>query len=68
MVCQDGPAAVKPVLLTVEQAAAYLGRTKEAVQHLIAERKVPVVRADRRVFLDARDLDQWIEQNKERGL
>jgi len=59
---------VKPVLLTVEQAAAYLGRTKEAVQHLIAERKVPVVRADRRVFLDARDLDQWIEQNKERGL
>ena len=51
-------------LLTVEEAAAYLGRTKEAVQHLIAAAKLPVVKSDRRVFLDIRDLDIWIEQNK----
>jgi excisionase family DNA binding protein len=50
--------------LNVEEAAVYLGRTKEAVQHLIAAGKLPVVKPDRRVFLDIRDLDQWIEQCK----
>jgi excisionase family DNA binding protein len=57
-------AAVNPRLLTVEHAAVYLDRSKEAVQHLIAEAKLPVVRTDRRVFLDVRDLDRWIEENK----
>ena len=61
---QEGTAAVKPRLLTVEQAATYLGRTLEAVQHLIAAAKVRVVRTDRRVFLDVRDLERWIEENK----
>ena len=51
-------------LLTVEEAATYLGRTKEAVQHLLAAGKLPIVKSDRRVFLDVRDLDVWIEQNK----
>jgi len=61
---QDGTVRLKPRLMTVEQAAVYLGRTKEAVEHMIAAAKVPVVRADRRVFLDVRDLDRWIEANK----
>ena len=60
----DGAAAVKPRLLTIEQAAVYLGRTKEAIQHLIAERRIQVVRSDRRVFVDVRDLERWIEENK----
>ena len=51
-------------LLTVEEAAIYLGRPKEAVQHLIAAGKLKTVKPDRRVFLDIRDLDDWIEQNK----
>lgn len=57
-----------PRLLTVEQAASYLGRTKASVQHMISGGRLPVVRADRRVFLDVRDLDTWIEQNKEAGI
>jgi len=52
---------------SVEQAAVYLGRTKEALQHLITSGKLPVVRADRRVFLDVRDLDEWVERNKTTG-
>ena len=59
-----GSSAVRPRLLTVEQGALYLGRTKEAVQHMIAEGKLPAVRADRRVFLDVRDLDRWIDECK----
>jgi excisionase family DNA binding protein len=51
-------------LLSVEEAAAYLGRTKEAVQHMIAAGKLPTVKSDRRVFLDVRDLDAWIERSK----
>ena len=55
-------------LLTVEQAASYLGRTKEAVQHMVASGKLPTVRSDRRVFVDVDDLDQWIVENKRKGL
>jgi excisionase family DNA binding protein len=59
----DG-ARIRPRLLTVEQAAMYLGRTKEAVQHMIASGKLPVVKTDRRVFLDVKDLDEWIDKSK----
>jgi excisionase family DNA binding protein len=63
---RDGGAlAVRPRLLTVEQAAVYLGRTKEAVQHMIASGKIPTVRADRRVFVDRQDMDRWIEDCKQ---
>jgi excisionase family DNA binding protein len=60
----SGSAAIQPRLLNVQQAARYIGRTKEAVQHLVADGTVPVVRHDRRVFLDIRDLDRWIERHK----
>jgi excisionase family DNA binding protein len=65
---QQGAAPVKPRLLTVDQAAVYIGRTKEAVQHLISNSKLPSVRSDRRVFVDVLDLDAWIEDNKRRGI
>ncbi len=57
-------ATVRTRLMTIDQAAVYLGRTKEAVEHMIASGKLPTVRSDRRVFLDVRDVDRWIEQNK----
>ena len=57
---------LSPRLLTVDQAAVYLGRTKEAVQHLVSLGKVPTVRTDRRVFIDRLDLDKWIDENKTR--
>ena len=60
----NGSGTVAPRLLTVDQAAEYLGRTKTAVQHMISQRKIPVVKSDRRCFVDVRDLDRWIEDNK----
>ncbi len=60
----EGGPAIRPRLLTVEQAATYLGRTKASVQHLISDGAIPVVRHDRRVFLDVRDLDRWIDSAK----
>jgi excisionase family DNA binding protein len=55
---------VQPVLLNVKEAAVYLGRSEQAVQHLIFQKDLPVVRVGRRVHLDRRDLDAWIEKNK----
>jgi excisionase family DNA binding protein len=55
---------VQPVLLTVKQAAVYLGRSEQSVQHLIFQKEVPVVRIGRRVHLDRRDLESWIEKYK----
>ena len=58
------PTRVQSRLMTVEQAAGYLGRTKEAVQHMIASGKLRTVRIDRRVCLDVRDLDRLIDESK----
>jgi excisionase family DNA binding protein len=55
---------IQPALLNVKDAAVYLGRSEQAVQHLIFQRELPVVRIGRRVHLDRRDLDAWIEKNK----
>ena len=55
---------VTPMLLNVKEAAVYLGRSEQAVQHLIFQRDLPVIRAGRRVHLDRRDLDAWIEKNR----
>jgi len=55
---------VQPVLLDVKQAAVYLGRSEQSVQHLIFEKDLPVVRKGRRVHLHRSDLDAWIEKNK----
>lgn len=55
---------VQPVLLNVKQAAVYLGRTEQSVQHLIFQKDLPVVRIGRRVHLHRKDLDSWIEKNK----
>lgn len=57
-------ASAQPRLLTVQQAAKYIGRTPEALTHMVSERRIPTVRSDRRVFIDRRDLDAWIDENK----
>lgn len=60
----EGRKAVIQRLLTVEQAAAYLGRSELAVRDLVKTQAFPVVRLDRRVQIDIRDLDTWITRHK----
>jgi hypothetical protein len=59
------PAGDGPLLLTVGQAAIKLGRTVPAVEHLIRERRLPVVRFDRRVMLDMRDIEALVNDSKD---
>ena len=54
----------EPLLLTVEQTAFKLGRTVPAVEHLIRKTKLRVVRIDRRISIDYRDILALIEQHK----
>lgn len=49
-------------LLTVGQAAEYLGRTESAIRQLVHKRRLPVVRFDRKIRIDIRDLDRMIEE------
>jgi len=51
-------------LFNVAEAAVYLGRTVCALRELIWAGKIPYVRCDRRIFLDVKDLDAFIEQHK----
>ena len=55
-------------LLTVPEAAAYLGRTQHAIRHMRAKGELRgVQRGDNRVFFDREDLDRWIEMSKSKG-
>jgi len=51
-------------LYTVKQAGTYLGRTTRAIQSLIHEGTLTVVRIDSRAFLDRHDLDALIDGSK----
>jgi excisionase family DNA binding protein len=51
-------------LLSVNEAAGYIGRTPKAVRHMIASGTIPAVRGGSRVHLDRADLDQWVEMRK----
>ena len=60
---RDDP-VVTPRLFTVKNAATYLGRSTRAVQSLIHNGVLTVVRIDRRTFLDRNDLDNLIDGSK----
>jgi excisionase family DNA binding protein len=58
------PSRLYPRLLTVDQAALYLGPAWEEVQRLTHSGTMPAVCVGGRVFLDRLDLDKWIDDNK----
>jgi len=63
--CADPGIAVKPILMTPAQAAAYLSLTEKAVRHQIADGQLPIVRRGRRVFINTKELDRLIAANTE---
>lgn len=58
------PTAIAPRLLTVADAARYLGRTEKSIRHLVQRRKLASIRGDGRVMFDRVDLDAWIKRNR----
>ena len=52
-------------LFSVEEAAQYLGRSSWSVRRLIWSGELPEVRVGRRIHLDVRDMDTFIDRNKQ---
>jgi excisionase family DNA binding protein len=59
------PASVQKLLYDIDEAAIILGRSKRSVEQLIHERELAVVRVGRRTQVHKRDLDEFIERNRE---
>jgi excisionase family DNA binding protein len=60
----NGPKATPKRLLTVKEAAAYLGRSESAIYHLVARREIPVVRTGRTLRFLRDDLDRLCEKDR----
>jgi excisionase family DNA binding protein len=56
---------VQSRLLTIKEAAEYLKLSERTMKTLLARGEVRKVPCGRRVMLDIRDLDQWIEDKKQ---
>lgn len=53
-------------LYTLKEAAEYLGRSVWGIRELIWSQVLPVVKQDesRKMYIDIKDLDDFIEKNK----
>ena len=65
LLADAGPSpSLVPRLLSVADAARYLGRTEKSIRHLVQRKKLASIRGDGRVMFDLCDLDAWIKQNR----
>ena len=55
---------VQKRLYSLPEAAEYLGRSEWSVRRLIWAGKLPHVKSGKRVHLDIRDMDRFIESHK----
>lgn len=62
------PAKPGKRLYTVKEAGEYLGRSPWSIREMIWAGKLPCVRDGRRILIDIRDMDEWIEKSKVREL
>lgn len=53
----------EPRLMTVPDAASYLGLSEAALRTLMYRRGIPFVKNGRSVRLDRKTLDQWIDDH-----
>jgi excisionase family DNA binding protein len=63
-ICNQLPSPSRKRLYTMKQAGEYLGRSYWAIRELVWEGKLPYVRDGRAIFLDVKDLDDYVEKNK----
>ena len=61
----DNPVRIIPKrLFSIKEAAVYLGRSVWAVREMLWAGKIPFVKDGRRLLIDIRDMDTWIESSK----
>jgi excisionase family DNA binding protein len=52
-------------LFSIKDTSIYLGRSINSVRDMMHSGKIPFIRDGKRIFIDVRDLDLWIERSKE---
>jgi excisionase family DNA binding protein len=60
-------AAAPTQLLTIEQAAAYLGTGERFVRRLITQRRIPFIKLGKHVRLERSALDEFIDAGRVSG-
>ena len=53
-------------LYSIPEAGQYLGRTVWSIREMIYAGKIPYIRDGRRMLLDIKDMDSWIEESRTR--
>ena len=53
-------------LYSIKEAAVYLGRSVWALREMLWAGKIPFVKDGKRILLDIKDMENWIEKNKMR--
>lgn len=51
-------------LYNLPEAACYLGRTLWSMRELVWKGSIPIVREGKRIFIDVKDLEDYILKNK----
>jgi len=51
-------------LFSIPEASFYLGRSVCALREMLWAGKLPYIKDGRRILLDIRDMDSWVEKNK----
>jgi excisionase family DNA binding protein len=51
-------------LYSIREAAEVLSRGPWAIRHLIADKKIPVVRDGKRIFIEKGVIDSWVAERK----
>ena len=51
-------------LLDMNSAGQYVGLSYWTIRAMIFRGEIPFIRAGRRILVDIRDLDAWVEANK----
>ncbi len=52
-------------LYNIKEAAYYLGRTVDALREMVWAGKLPYFRDGKRMLIDLKDMDEFIERNKQ---
>jgi excisionase family DNA binding protein len=54
--------------MTAAQCAAYIGRTRLAVAHLVRRGQIPFGRSGKKLVFDKLDIDRWMRAARKHGL
>jgi len=51
-------------LFSLQDTSIYLGRSINGVRQMLWDGKMPFIKDGKRIFIDLKDIEIWIEKNK----